>query len=93
MDTLFIIHIDKINGYFIFSITEFSNTENKYLFYGINYFSNDASSGLTTKNGTLENIELLRQYIKSFIYEKNENEKEANDTTKLIMNIVNEIYL
>jgi len=93
MDSLFIIHIDKINGYFIFSITEFNNTENKYLFYGINYFSNDSRSGLTTKSGTLENIELFGQYIKSLIYEKTENEKEANNTTRLIMNIVNEIYL
>jgi len=92
-DTLFIIHIDKINGYFIFSITEYNNTENKYLFYGINYFSNDARSGLTTKNGTLENIELFGQYIKSFIYEETDNEKEANNTTSLIMNIVNAIYL
>ena len=92
-DTLFIIYIDKINGYFIFNITEFNNTKDKYLFYGINYFSNDARSELTTINGTLENIELFRQYIKSFIYEKTENEKEANNTTRLIMKIVNEIYL
>jgi len=92
-DTLFIIHIDKTNGYFIFSITEFNNTENKYLFYGINYFSNGARSSLTTKNGTLENIEFFGQYIKSFIYEETENEKEVNNTIRLIMNIVNEIYL
>ena len=92
-DTLFIIHIDKINGYFIFSITEYNNTENKYLFYGINYFSNGARSSLTTKNGTLENIEFFGQYIKSFIYEETENEKEVNNTIRLIMNIVNEIYL
>jgi len=91
-DILFIIDINKINGYFIFSITEINNKENNYLFYETNYFSKEAGSSLTNKNGTLEHIGLFEYFIYSFIYEQTANEIETINTTRLIMNIVNEIY-
>jgi hypothetical protein len=50
IDLLYVIHIDKINGYFIISISNIKNKLENNIFFNVYHYANDLNYSITSRN-------------------------------------------